>query len=549
MFIINEFAKDYFHDQIKEGEGKTIGYSYLKERGLRDDIIEKFALGYCLDGWDKFTNAALDKGYKLDLLQQLGLTKVRDDKKYDFYRGRVMFPIRNLTGKTLGFGGRTLRNDKKTAKYFNSPESPIYYKSKTLYGIYEGKKAISNKDNCYLVEGYTDVTSLHQAGIENVVASSGTSLTTEQIRLIKRYTPNITVLFDGDIAGIKASFRGIDMILKEGMNVRAITFPEGEDPDSYSQKLSTSEFEAYLEDEKKDFIQFKADLLLSETEKDPIKKAQAITDIVASISLVPDAISRSVFIKQCSELFKIDEKSLHQSLNQQLRKQFNKSGKASSPKPNFDGPPPPDEMGIPEHLMIPDEYQEEYNQSKKLSIDNEEKEVIRLLFNYANLEVEIDQENEEGEIEKVVVSAAELILHELLEDEIKFDDVNCQQIIEESLAQFEEFEEIKIKHFFQHANKDISKLAIDLTSSPYLLSENWEKAHFIYVVPESDKLKLAIEHAIYSFKFKKVRVMIEENQEKLKTATPEDITDILENQINLEKIKAKIAKELNRTIL
>lgn len=321
LFIVSNFAASYFQKQLHETqEGKSIGLSYFVERGFREDIIKKFQLGYNPDSWEAFTGEALQQGYKLEFLEKSGLTIVKEEKHFDRFKGRVMFPIHNLSGRVLGFGGRILKTDPKAAKYVNSPESEIYHKSNVLYGIYFAKKDIIAKDNCYLVEGYTDVISLHQAGVENVVASSGTSLTEGQIRLISRFTNNITILYDGDAAGLKASFRGIDMILQEGLNVRVVLFPEGEDPDSFAKNNSSADLTKYITDQAQDFIRFKTSVLLKEVGTDPIKRAELIKDIVASISIIPDQIKRSVYIKECSSLLDIQENALINETNKLLRK-------------------------------------------------------------------------------------------------------------------------------------------------------------------------------------------------------------------------------------
>jgi len=314
--IVTNFAAKHFHDNLKNHqEGRSVGLSYLKERSIREDMIDKFDLGYSLDQWESFTQAALKKGFKQDYLEKTGLTIVKEDKRYDRFRGRIMFPIHSLSGNVIGFGGRTMKKDEKTAKYINSPESEIYHKSNILYGIYHAKKAITKNEKCYMVEGYTDVIALHQKGIENVVASSGTSLTENQIRLVKRFTPNITIIFDGDPAGIKASLRGIDLILEQGMNVKVLLLPEGEDPDSFSQKHSASDLVQYIEENEEDFIQFKTRLLSEEAQNDPVKRANLINDVVRSISMIPDGIMRTVYIKNCSSILDIDEKVLYEETN------------------------------------------------------------------------------------------------------------------------------------------------------------------------------------------------------------------------------------------
>ncbi|NND09946.1 MAG: DNA primase, partial [Flavobacteriaceae bacterium] len=317
MYLITEFASNYFQDILNNtDQGKAIGLSYFKERGFTEETIKAFALGYSLDQWQAFTDEALKQGYKLEYLEKTGLTIVKEDKRFDRFKGRVMFPIRSMSGRVLGFGGRILSNDKKAAKYVNSPESDIYHKSKVLYGIYHAKKSIAKENNCYLVEGYTDVIQFHQKGVKNVVASSGTALTPEQIRLINRLTPNITVLFDGDAAGIRASLRGIDLILEQGMNVKVCTFPEGEDPDSFAKQNTLEELVLYLEENAKDFIEFKASLLMDEAASDPIMKADLIRDMVVSISKIPDRIKKEIYVQECAKIMDISEAVLFSTLAQ-----------------------------------------------------------------------------------------------------------------------------------------------------------------------------------------------------------------------------------------
>jgi len=330
MFLVSTYAKDYFHDiMLNSNKGKAIGLSYFKERGFRDDIIKTFELGYCLDEWDAFTKAALAKGYDLKYLASTGLTIVKENRQFDRFKGRVLFPIHSMSGRILGFGGRILTADKKAAKYLNSPESDIYYKSKILYGLFQAKKEIAKQDNCYLVEGYTDVISFHQSGIENVVASSGTALTSDQIRLVNRLTKNITVLFDGDAAGIRASIRGIDLILEQGMNVKVVQFPDGEDPDSFAKSHSNEELKKYLEDSAQDFINFKVSLLLKDSNNDPIKKAGVIRDIVMSISKIPDGIQREVYVQECARIMDISERVLFSELAQIIAKGVQEKNKVS----------------------------------------------------------------------------------------------------------------------------------------------------------------------------------------------------------------------------
>lgn len=321
LYLVSEYARDYYHNTLLNSEqGKAIGGTYFKERGFTAETIKKFELGYNKDEWDAFTSEALRKGYKLEFLEKTGLTIVKEEKQFDRFKGRVMFPIHSMSGRVLGFGGRILTNTKKAAKYLNSPESEIYYKSKVLYGIYYAKKSIAKEDNCYLVEGYTDVIQMHQSGIENVVSSSGTALTPEQIRLINRLTKNITVLFDGDAAGQRAAIRGIDLILEQGMNVKVCSFPEGEDPDSFSRKHNKEEIIAYFNENAKDFIQYKANLLVEEAAGDPIKKAGTVRDMVESISKIPDTIKREIYVQECSRIMEVSESVLYDTLAQILNK-------------------------------------------------------------------------------------------------------------------------------------------------------------------------------------------------------------------------------------
>ena len=380
LFIINEFAKNYFADNLMNSEeGKAIGLSYFEERGFRPDIIEKFQLGYCLNKGDDFTKAALAKGYKLEYLEKVGLSKTKEERSFDFFRGRVLFPIQSVSGRVLGFGGRTLLNDKKIAKYYNSPDSIVYNKSEILYGLFFAKGDITKYDECLLCEGYTDVISMHQSGIQHVVSSSGTSLTKEQIKLIGRYTKNITILFDGDAAGIKASFRGIDLILEEGMNVKVVLFPEGEDPDSFAKNNSAAQTHDFIKENKQDFISFKASVLLKEGKNDPLQKANLIKEIVHSVSLIPDHITRSVYAKELSTHFDMEEQIVNTELarlrKNTLAKQHN--------EPEYRNVPVVNEESTPQHTPV------KKDESSKL---NHEFELIRLMLQFGTREIEMDNE-------------------------------------------------------------------------------------------------------------------------------------------------------------
>lgn len=530
LYIVNQFAEKTFHDNLfNTEEGKNIGLSYFHERQFSDDTIKKFNLGYCLDEWDGFTKIALENGYKLEFLEKTGLTKINENKQFDFFKGRVMFPIHNITGKVVGFGGRTLKADKKTAKYFNSPESEVYNKSRILYGLFQAKKAISALDNCFLVEGYTDVISLHQAGIENVVASSGTALTKEQISLIKRYTPNITVLYDGDAAGIKASFRGIDLILEQGLNVKALLFPDGEDPDSFAKGVSNSELKDYLDKYSKDFISFKTELLLEETKGDPIKKATLIRDIVQSIALIPDAIARQVYIKTCSEQFNIQEQALLNELTKILREKTKKRGDENQ------------ESYLPTVDILPSNQQDIF----KSTLEHQELDIIRILFNYGDKKITIDAEDEGGNDIKTEVSIAEYILHDLGHDNLTLENNLYQNILDVYSEYLEKDLVPTANTFYAFENDTIKNLAIDLTTSLHHLSDNWEKKHNIYPGTEDLKLYRAVHEAMSMYKLKRLGISISKLQDELKLKQSSDEQMLLmKEMMQLQKAEITLSQEL-----
>lgn len=543
LLIVTQFAAEYFQDQLHNSEkGRAIGLSYFKERGFRSESIEKFALGYNPDEWDAFTTAALQKAYKLQYLVEAGLTISKEQKKFDRFKGRVIFPIHNMSGKIIGFGGRTLNSNEKTAKYLNSPESDIYHKSKVLYGLYHSKKAIVEKDNCFLVEGYTDVISLHQSGIENTVSSSGTSLTEDQLRLIKRYTQNISILFDGDTAGIKASFRGIDMILKEGMNVRIVAFPEGMDPDSYARAHSSAELEDFLHNKSQDFIRFKTDLLLKETNGDPIKKAELIKEIINSIALIPDAIKRSLYVQECSELMDIEEQPLMSELNKVLRNQFRIHSKKN------------EEYEVEELKQISPKQEAEV----QVLGEHQEKDIIRLLINYGNRSIQIEEPPTEVALKhdkhakgnKHEIEVSELIIAEMLKDEISFANSNYQKIFQIYWDAFEKGEKVQERDLVHHVDPEVSQSCINLFSQPYLLSPNWEEKHHIETSMEYENLEKTVLHSIHSLKLERVNKMILNNQEGLKSPdNEEEVTDLLKQQRNLYEAKKALASELGRIVL
>ncbi|REJ82984.1 MAG: DNA primase [Bacteroidetes bacterium] len=548
LYILNSFAQKTFSAQLHENEeGRSIGLSYFKERGFRDEIIEKFQLGYALGSWSSFSDTALENGYQKEYLVKSGLSIERDnsgDKNrgfvqkginlYDRFRGRVIFPIHNLSGRVIGFGGRVLKKDEKTAKYINSPESDIYHKSKSLYGIFFARKSIIQKDNCYLAEGYTDVISLHQAGIENVVASSGTSLTQDQIRLIGRFTKNITVLYDSDAAGIGASLRGIDMILEEGLNVKVVLFPEGEDPDSYSAKHGPAQTLDYIQENSRDFVLFKTGLLLTQVQNDPVKKAGLIRDIVETISKIPDPIIRSQYVKQCSYKLDIQEQILIAELNKIKRQQQKKIIPVSDE----------DEL-LPE--VIPGHNQFDTSTSTY----EQERNIVRLLLNFHGhiLSFSDDEENPVGEDHSV--SVAKYIVQEIAEDHIELENENFRMLFQEFVKLENESIQYDANYFLNHSDKVLSSLAVELLSSKYSLSNNWHDMHQIYVPDEEVILKEAVSRAVYHLKNKRVLKMLEENQEKIKNAHLDgtDFSELLELHKRLDKIKVEISKVLNIDIL
>ena len=530
LFIIHKYANSFFHDQLKESsEGKNIGLSYFKQRGYDLATIDKFQLGYSPENAQAFSKAALKDGHKLDLLVSSGLVKTNEKGNYDFFRARVIFPIQNLTGRVIGFGGRTLRSDKKTAKYFNSPESEIYKKSFVLYGLFQAKNAIIKQDNCFLVEGYTDVISLNQAGIENVVSSSGTSLTEGQIRLIKRFTKNITILYDGDSAGIKASFRGIDLILKEGLNVQVVLFPEGEDPDSYAQNESSSVFKAFLEENKKGFIKFKSEILLSETKNDPIKKAETIREIVQSIAVIPDQIKRTVFLKETSAQFDMDEQILLNELNKIVR------NKAYSKTSGYQ--PEPQKKNVVEVQQL---KKKTFNE-----LEFQERDLIRLMLMYGDLGIPLSVENDSGEVVEQNYPLAQFIIEEMISDKLSYANEDYQKIFDEFLDALENDLILNDSHFINASDQNINSIVVDLTTSKDYLSENWIKKHNIHTKTEGNQLKKAVIESVTIFKLRVTENLISEKQELLKSEKTENILfNILKDIKQLTDVRNIFANEL-----
>lgn len=534
MFNINSFAQQYFSETMKnDDEGISVGMSYFRERGFRDSIINKFQLGYCLNQRDAFVQHALKNGYSKELLLKIGLASGNEERMYDRYQGRVIFPIHNLTGKVIGFGARILSSDKTKQKYLNSPESEIYVKRHTLYGIYFAKNEISRLDNCILVEGYADVLSMHQAGIENVVASSGTSLTTEQIRLISRYTKNVTMLYDGDNAGIHAALRGTDMILEEGLNVRIVVLPPDEDPDSFVQHNPIEVVREYIEKNAKDFISFKTQLLLKDA-NDPIKRSEVLKDIISSIAVIPDAIYRSSYIKECSRLMDMPEQTLMSELNKMLRAKIRKSQ--------------------PEQAELHDIVTEEIKSEPQNPIVDvvpagfyQEQELVKLLLMYGDHEIEIDGFDENNNPIIYRINVAAFIIDDLKNDDILFKD-EVHRIIFDIFDKALDGESLpKVHYFTSHEDGRIAELAANLLSSKYKL-DNWEK-HEIKVKTEVDVLSKMVYSSILRFK----DMVIDERRNELtrqimETANIDDQLILLVKKKKLDDLRMKINKELGIVI-
>jgi len=529
MFNVNTFAQQYFSQTLFESEeGRSIGLSYFKERDYREAIIKKFQLGYNPDGKDTFSKHAIKNGYNIEVLLKTGLSTGNEERFYDRFQARVVFPIHNLTGKVIGFGGRILQSDKSKAKYLNSPESEIYNKSKTLYGIYFAKNAISRLNQCLLVEGYTDVISMHQAGIENVVASSGTSLTTDQIRLVRRYTQNITMLYDGDKAGIGASLRGTDMILEEGMNVRVVVLPEGEDPDSFVRKNRTAEVEAFIQNQSKDFISFKTDLLLKESANDPIKKAGLVKEIVHTISLIPDPIYRTVYIKECSRMMDVAENTLMNELNKLLRQKLKKDLGNAIPEPAPEQQPQQEEAVSPEDELPPGYHQE--------------RELVKLLLHHASEQITQETQDEEGFPVQYSESVAAFMINDLKNDQLRFHDTTHQKIFDIYDRSLDEGVIPDTQHFISSPEPDIALLASDLLSTPYELHD-WKRKK-IFVKTELEVLSSAIKESLLKYKFQILDHRIKNLKKQLNEIGFEDTQLLFPKIIRLEKKLKIISQEL-----
>lgn len=540
LYLVNEFANAYFQKILhKTDQGKSIGLSYFKERGFTDDVIKKFDLGYSLDEWQAFTDEALKQGYNIEYLEKTGLTIVKDDKRFDRFKGRVMFPIKSMSGRVLGFGGRILINDKKAAKYVNSPESEIYHKSNVLYGIFHAKQSIAKEDNCFLVEGYTDVIQFYQAGIKNVVASSGTALTPEQIRLINRLTKNITVLFDGDAAGMRASIRGIDLILEQGMNVRVCTFPQGEDPDSFSKKNTLEELMLYLDENTKDFIQFKASLLFEDSKNDPIKKADTVREIVNSISKIPDRIKKEIYIQECARIMDISEEVLFSTLAQINKKDFQEANtKFKEEQKAFD---------VIRHQQTVKKVDVQYVLERK---------IIEVLLLYGNRTEDFEdlvlKENDKGELVlepvKQTAKVFEKVYLDLQEDEMEFTNTQFKTLYYTIINTLNQNPDFDIKTFVNIVDAELANeiTTILMEDERYTL-DNWQRMN-IYPKEKMSSVAQLVSETILSLRcFLIEQKVLEFQQETLRTKS-EINRSVLEEVKDYSGLKMLLSRKLNRVL-
>ncbi|MBN2597283.1 MAG: DNA primase [Marinifilaceae bacterium] len=538
MMIVNSFAQKSFTQNLYEhAQGMAIGMGYMWERGFRDDIIKKFQVGYCLEAWDAFSNHALDCGYKKEYLVKTGLSIEKENRLLDRFRGRVIFPIHGIAGRVQAFGGRILKNDAKAAKYLNSPESEVYHKSRILYGIFQAKKSIVQNEKCFLVEGYTDVLSFHQAGIENVVASSGTALTADQIRLIKRFTNNITIIYDGDAAGIKASLRGIDLVLEQEVNVKVLLLPQGEDPDSFSRTMGASELMEYIEKNESDFIVFKTNLLLKDAKDDPVKRANLIIDIVRSIAIIPDGIVRAVYVRECSNILNVDERVLYTEINKIIHRVKEDSWKNEQ------------RSNLPEDQTTDKLSENSAFLRSANECDLEERALVRILLNFGS-EILYSQKDEAGNEEQLLVG--QYIITELSNDELE--SVNpLYQLVFDQYGENMEKEDFNTKTFFRdHPNEKVNQLAADILSEPHQLSGLWTRNESV-VESEEMKLKEIVPKLVNEYKGKKVRLLMKEVMQEMQkaqdTGNADRMMELMKQKMVLDQIKNAISKELgNRTI-
>ncbi|OIQ21549.1 DNA primase [Lacinutrix sp. MedPE-SW] len=540
LYLVSEFANNYFQDILhKTNQGKAIGLSYFKERGFTEETIKTFNLGYSPDEWSAFTDHAIKKGYKLEFLAETGLTIDKGDKQFDRFKGRVMFPIQSMSGRVLGFGGRILTSDKKAAKYLNSPESDIYHKSKVLYGIYHAKQSIAKEDNCYLVEGYTDVIQLHQTGVTNVVSSSGTALTSEQIRLINRLTKNITVLFDGDAAGMRASLRGIDLILEQGMNVRVCTFPEGEDPDSFAKTNTLDELKHYLNENAKDFIQFKASVLYEDSKNDPIKKADTIRDIMNSIAKIPDRIKKEVYIQECARIMDISEEVLFSTLAQIDKKDNQNAAKQA--------PSAPKAFDVIKHQQPVKKVDVQYVLERK---------IIEVLLLYGNRTEDFEdlvlKENEEGELvlEPVVQQSKvfEKVFLDLQEDEMEFSNPQFKDLYYRIIETLNQNPDLSSEHLINNVDAEIGNqiTTILMEDERYELSD-WERNN-IFPKQKTDSVSQLVSETILSLRCHLIDQKVIGFQQQTIANNNQVNVSVLEEVKDYSGLKMLLSRKLNRVL-
>ncbi len=540
LYLVSEYANTYFQNILhKTDQGKSIGLSYFKERGFTQETIKTFDLGYSLNEWQAFTDEALKKGYQLEFLEKTGLTIVKEEKHFDRFKGRVMFPIKSMSGRVLGFGGRILINDKKAAKYLNSPESDIYYKSKVLYGIYSAKQSIAKEDNCYLVEGYTDVIQFYQTGIKNVVSSSGTALTSEQIRLINRLTKNITVLFDGDAAGMRASLRGIDLILEQGMNVKICTFPEGEDPDSFAKKNTLEELTDYLNENAKDFIQFKASVLYEDSKNDPIKKAETVRDIVNSISKIPDQIKKEIYVQECARIMDISEEVLFSTLAQIGKKELEEEGKKQKKeRKTFDviKPEAPVKKVDVQYLL--------------------ERKIIELLLLYGDKTEDFEdlvlKESDSGELilEPVVHQARvfEKVYLDLQDDEMQFSNEQFKTLYYTIIDTLNQNQNFELKTFINTVDANTAQeiTNILMEDERYTLAD-WHRMN-IFPKEKMNTISQLVSETILSLRCFLIDQKVLEFQQKTLENKSEINTSVLEEVKDYSSLKMLLSRKLNRVL-
>ncbi len=541
MYLVSEFANTFFQNSLhKTEQGKAIGLTYFKERGFTPETIKNFGLGYSPDSWDAFTAEAIKKGYQLEYLEKTGLTIVKEEKQFDRFKGRVMFPIQSMSGRVLGFGGRVLTNEKKAAKYLNSPESDIYHKSKVLYGIYHAKQAIAKEDNCFLVEGYTDVIQFNQTGVKNVVSSSGTALTTDQIRLISRLTKNITVLFDSDAAGMRASIRGIDLILEQGMNVKVCSFPDGEDPDSFAKQNTLDELTQYLEENVQDFISFKASLLQQESKNDPIKKAELVRDMVTSISKIPDVIKREIYVQECSRIMDISEDVLFDTLAQLRNTDAKEQQKQQKQQQKSFEVVKPDPQKAPK-------VDQQYELERK---------IIEILLLYGKSEEDFEdlilKENEDGELilepEIHTAKVFEKVYLDLQDDEIEFTNDNFKEVYSVLIEQLHQDDEFKIENFINHTSPEVASeiTAIMMNEEKHEL-HRWHDME-IHVKQKQYTIPQYVNDIILNLRRFLISQKVEELSQEVKAQNTTDNHETIQDIMDYQSLKKILSEKLNRVV-